>query len=112
MELAVAAAATASKNNAEMQQFQELQQQIELQRLQQSQQMFLHQQRIQEIQVNLNSLAHIFFTSEFLSLFGYQKVLHIFMTLFYETQREYNWIVSVTFFAENLYLFKWFPFKF
>ena len=61
MELAVAAAATASKNNAEMQQFQELQQQIELQRLQQSQQMFLHQQRIQEIQVNLNSLAHIFF---------------------------------------------------
>jgi hypothetical protein len=52
MEMAAEAAATASKNNAEMQQFQELQQQIELQRLQQSQQMFLHQQRIQEIQVN------------------------------------------------------------
>ena len=50
--MAAEAAATASKNNAEMQQFQELQQQIELQRLQQSQQMFLHQQRIQEIQVN------------------------------------------------------------
>nr|CAH0102460.1 unnamed protein product [Daphnia galeata] len=55
MELAVAAAATASKNNAEMQQFQELQQQIELQRLQQSQQMFLHQQRIQEIQAQVLS---------------------------------------------------------
>ena len=52
MEMAAEAAATSSKNNAEMQQFQELQQQIELQRLQQSQQMFLHQQRIQEIQVN------------------------------------------------------------
>ncbi len=51
MEMAVAAAAAASKNNAEMQQFQELQHHIELQRLQQSQQMFLHQQRIQEIQV-------------------------------------------------------------
>lgn len=50
--MAAEAAPTASKNNAEMQQFQELQQQIELQRLQQSQQMFLHQQRIQEIQVN------------------------------------------------------------
>ena len=69
--MAAEAAATASKNNAEMQQFQELQQQIELQRLQQSQQMFLHQQRIQEIQVNKpNSLlTHFFFIFEFSSLF-------------------------------------------
>jgi len=59
MEMAVAAAAAASKNNAEMQQFQELQHQIELQRLQQSQQMFLHQQRIQEIQVNKSVYSHV-----------------------------------------------------
>ena len=76
MEMAVAAAATASKNNDEMQQFQELQQQIELQRLQQSQQMFLHQQRIQEIQVNKSySLAEIVFIPELSLLFNYHKVL-------------------------------------
>ncbi|KZS13645.1 Transcription factor SOX-5-like protein [Daphnia magna] len=49
------AEAAASKNNAEMQQFQELQQHIELQRLQQSQQMFLQQQRLQEIQAQVLS---------------------------------------------------------
>ena len=74
--MAAEAAATALKNNAEMQQFQELQQQIELQRLQQSQQMFLHQQRIQEIQVNKpNSLlAHFFSYSNshrYLELFNH-----------------------------------------
>lgn len=52
----MAAAAAVSKNNADMQQFQELQQQIELQRLQQSQQMFLQQQRLQEIQVRIQNI--------------------------------------------------------
>ncbi|XP_059352562.1 transcription factor Sox-6-like isoform X2 [Daphnia carinata] len=52
---AIEIAAATSKNNADMQQFQELQQQIELQRLQQSQQMFLQQQRLQEIQAQVLS---------------------------------------------------------
>jgi 5-bromo-4-chloroindolyl phosphate hydrolysis protein len=83
MEMAAEAAATASKNNAEMQQFQELQQQIELQRLQQSQQMFLHQQRIQEIQVNKpNSLfINTFFlysnSHRYLELFNHWIVLFV-----------------------------------
>lgn len=76
---AAAAAAATSKNNAEMQQFQELQQQIELQRLQQSQQMFLQQQRLQEIQV----IIYFFFDKSLLSLFQ-EKTYSLSLGIFFD----------------------------
>lgn len=80
MAAAAAAAAATSKNNAELQQFQELQQQIELQRLQQSQQMFLQQQRLQEIQVRLNmyKYSYMAYTSSIFAIFLFQIVKWVF----------------------------------